>query len=71
MSRFLTATHPKHGKLWAAIDETAHHLAGRVCERRFSAYLAPFISEADAAAALLEAGGTLDVISPPPKPGRL
>lgn len=60
-NRFLTATHPKHGRLWAAIEETAHHVEPRVCERRFGAYLAPFSDEQHAAAALLEAGGTLDV----------
>lgn len=64
MSRFITATHPEHGKLWAAIDEAAHHLDGRVCDRRFSAFLAPFRTEAEAATALLEAGGILDVDQP-------
>lgn len=61
MSRFLTATHPKHGTLWAAIDEDVHHLTGRVAERRFAAFLAPFKSEAEAAAALIDAGAVLDV----------
>ncbi len=65
--RFVTA----NGKsLWAGIDETAHHLAGRVCERRFGAYLAPYRTEQDAIEALLEAGGVLDVTVPSPKPGR-
>jgi hypothetical protein len=58
---FLTAYHPEHGRLWAAIDRHAHHLTGRVCERRFAAFCAPFRSEEDAAKALLEAGGTLEV----------
>ena len=65
--RFVTG----NGKsLWAGIDEAAHHLSGRVCERRFGAYLAPFRTEEDAIAALLEAGAVLDVIVPPPAPGR-
>lgn len=67
MARFLTANEKS---LWAAIDPDSHHLVGRVCERRFSAYHAPFISEEEAAAALLEAGGVLDVVNPPPKPGK-
>lgn len=58
---YLTALHPKHGKLWAAVDPETHHLTGRVCERRFAAFCAPFPSEAEAAKALLEAGGMLDV----------
>lgn len=69
-SRFLTATHPKHGKLWAAIDPDVHHLTGRICERRFSAYTAPFRTENEAAAALLDAGAVLDVSTPPAEPGR-
>lgn len=66
--RFMTA----NGKtLWAGIDDTAHHLTGRVCERRFAAFLAPFKTEQDAIEALLEAGGVLDVAAMPAKPGRL
>lgn len=64
MSRFVTASHPKHGRLWAAVDPQAHHLTGRVCERRFAAFLAPFRNEEEAAAALLQAGGVLDVEQP-------
>lgn len=59
--RFLTAEHPEHGTLWAAIDPDAHHLDSRVAQRRFAAFLAPFRSEEEAAAALLEAGGALSV----------
>jgi hypothetical protein len=66
--RFLTAN--DHG-LWAGIDPDTHHLEGRVCERRFGAYLAPFKTEEEAAVALLEAGGVLDVAAAPTKPGRL
>jgi hypothetical protein len=65
--RFLTA----NGRgLWAGVDPDTHHLEGRVSERRFGAYLAPFKTEEEAAAALLEAGGVLDVIQPPLQPGR-
>jgi hypothetical protein len=67
MSRFLTAN---DRTLWAAIDPDSHHLEGKVRERRFAAYLEPFKSEEEAAAALLEAGGVLDVIVPPRPPGR-
>jgi hypothetical protein len=66
--RFLTAN--DHG-LWAGIDPDTNHLEGRVCERRFGAYLAPFKTEEEAAVALLEAGGVLDVAAAPTKPGRL
>lgn len=64
MSKFVTAEHPKRGRLWAAVDPDAHHLDGRVCDRRFSAFLAPFRTEEEAAAALLKAGGILDVDQP-------
>jgi hypothetical protein len=68
VTRFVTAN---DRTLWAAIDPDSHHLDGRVCERRFGAYLAPFRTEEDAAEALLSVGAVLDVISAPPKPGRL
>jgi hypothetical protein len=61
MARFVTAN---ERTLWAGIDPDAHHLAGRVCERKFTAFLAPFRTEEDALAALLEAGGVLDTDSP-------
>jgi hypothetical protein len=67
MTRFLTAN---DRSLWAAIDPTSHCEDPKVRERRFNAYLAPFRTEEDAAAALLEAGGVLDVIQPPAKPGK-
>ena len=41
---------------WAAIDQSAHHLEGRIADRRFGAYLAPFRSEEDATTALIAAG---------------
>lgn len=55
-SRYVTASHPALGTLWAAIDERTHHLAGRIAERRFSAFLAPFRSREEAEAALIAAG---------------
>lgn len=59
-SRFVTASHPALGTLWAAIDEGSHHLEGRIAERRFTAFLAPFRSRREAEAALTAAGGQLD-----------
>lgn len=67
MTRFLTAD---GRRLWAAIEADTRCDEPRVCERRFPAYLAPFRSEEEAAAALLEAGGVLDVIEGPRRPGR-
>lgn len=64
MSRFVTASHPARGTLWAAIDEHAHHLTGQVAERRFNAFLAPFRSRADAEAALVSAGGKIERVAP-------
>lgn len=64
--RFLTANSKS---LWAGVDETANYLTGCISERRFGAYLAPFRTEEDAKAALFSAGGVLDVIQEPKKPG--
>lgn len=58
--KFLTAPHPELGTLWAAIDANTHHLEGRVAQRRFSAFLAPFKSRPEAEAALIAAGCTLE-----------
>jgi hypothetical protein len=57
--RFVTATHPTQGTLWAAIDPNAHHLTGQVADRRFSAFLAPFMTHAEAEAALHAAGAVV------------
>ncbi len=57
---FVTAEHPERGTLWAAIDEQAHHLTGKVAERRFGAFLAPFQSREQAAAALRLAGCAME-----------
>lgn len=59
MSCFVTAEHPQHGTLWACVDPEAHEGEGRVAERRFVAFLAPFKSEEDAAEALIAAGAVL------------
>ena len=66
MTRFLTAN---ARTLWAAIEPDTRCTEPKVRERRFNAYLAPFRSEEEAAQALLDAGGVLDVIQPPKKPG--
>jgi hypothetical protein len=55
-TRIITAEHPKMGTLYAAIDPRVHHVAGRVAERRFGAFLAPFPDEICAIAALRAAG---------------
>lgn len=48
--------HPDRGTLYAVADERAHHVEGRVAERRFCAFLAPFRSSQEARAALIAAG---------------
>lgn len=55
-TRIITGEHPAKGTLYAAIDERAHHVVGRVAERRFGAFLAPFSCETDARAALAAEG---------------
>lgn len=67
MTRFLTANEKQ---LWAAIEPDTRCDKPKVRDRRFAAWLAPFKTEEDAAAALLGAGGVLDVIEPPAKLGR-
>lgn len=54
--KFVTAEHPQRGTLWAAIDASTIQAEGRVAERRFPAFLAPFRSREEAEAALVEAG---------------
>ena len=68
MTKFRTANAKS---LWAAVEPDTRCEEPKVRERRFGAYLAPFRTEEEAIAALLEAGGVLDVITPPRKPGRL
>jgi len=56
--KFVTATHPALGTLWACVEPTAVYPVGKVAERRFAAFLTPFRSRADAEAALAAAGCT-------------
>ncbi len=58
-ARYVIGEHPQLGQLWAAIDPAVHHVEGRVAERRFSAFLAPFKSREDAEAALTAAGAKI------------
>ena len=53
---FVTAAHPERGTLWACVDPTARCAEGRVAERRFGSFMAPFKAVADARAALVAAG---------------
>jgi hypothetical protein len=55
----IEAAHPVRGTVWAMVDPSAHHVAGKVADLKFSARLAPFRSEADALAALAAAGATI------------
>lgn len=55
-SRVLRAVHPKRGLLYAAIDPSVRIVTGGVRENRFAARLAPFVDEASARAALVDAG---------------
>jgi hypothetical protein len=43
-------------QLWACIDPDSLCATPAIAERRFAAYLAPFVDEAEARQALLEAG---------------
>ena len=54
--KFVTATHPELGTMWACVEPTAVYPVGQVAERRFAAFLTPFRSRADAVAALRAAG---------------
>lgn len=60
---FLVASLANGEVRWAAIDPYARHPEGRVCERRFPAYCAPFVQEVDARQALLEAGAEPESIA--------
>lgn len=61
MSRILRAEHPELGTHFAAVDETAHHVEGKVAQTRMGAFLAPFLTEQAALEALLATGSTLCV----------
>lgn len=54
--RFLTARLPDGSLRWACIDEMSLCTAPVVAERRFAAYLAPFVDEQQARLALLDVG---------------
>jgi len=54
--RFLIGAHPTRGQLWAAIDPNAKYLEAEIAERRFGAYLKPFLDEQSARDALFAAG---------------
>lgn len=68
MTRFITANNEG---LWAAVEPDTRCDEPAVRERRFNAYMVPFKTEEAAIAALVSAGGTLDAVVSPPKPGRL
>ena len=57
--RFVTGTNADGATLWAGVDPTVHHIEGRVAERRFGAFLAPFRTIEAAEAALIAAGATV------------
>lgn len=52
----ISAPHPSGGTLFAAVDPRARYCSSKVSELRFGALLTPFKSEAEAQAALTEAG---------------
>jgi hypothetical protein len=66
MSRFLTGRSGDQ-LLWTCIDESLCTRA-QVASRRFSAYLSPYPTEADARQALLEAGADPDSIQAEQRP---
>lgn len=55
----LKGEHPRRGPLFAVVDPSAHHVTGKVAERKFGAWMSPFRSTEDAEAALIAAGGKL------------
>ena len=66
VTRFLTASHPQRGTVWAAYDPDALCTAPAVCDRRFSAYVAPHKSQDLARAALIDAGyGPASIVPEP------
>lgn len=58
-SSLIVGDHPTLGTLYAAIDSNARYVQPKVAGLRFAAMLTPFKNEAEAEAALLEAGATL------------
>lgn len=55
----LIAEHPERGRLYAVVDPASRFVEGRVCERKFAAFLAPFPDELSARQALKAAGTNL------------
>lgn len=58
-SSLIAGRHPTLGVLYAAVDPEARYVQPKVSELRFAALLTPFRSEAEAEAALIEAGASL------------
>ena len=69
VARFLTAEHGDQLR-WACVDELSLCTAPGIAERRFAAYLAPFVDEQDARQALVEAGCDPDSITSEIQPKR-
>lgn len=63
-SSFLIGQLQDGGTAWACIDPDTLCTSPAIAERRFAAYLAPFLDEADARQSLLEAGARADTIAP-------
>lgn len=57
--KYLIGEHPSGSTFYAAIDPSAHHVEGRIGQRKFHAFMSPFKTEQEAAIALLEAGAML------------
>jgi len=68
-SRFLTGNRGVE-LLWACIDPDSLCSSPAIGERRFAAYLAPFVAEQEARQALLEAGANPDTVTIELRPKR-
>lgn len=58
------------GQLWACIDPETLCTSPTIGDRRFQAYLAPFVVDTDARQALLEAGADPETITAELRPKR-
>jgi hypothetical protein len=56
----LAAEHPERGRLFAAFDPAAHHVAAEVRPSRFGARMAPFHDAPSAKAALIAVGAKVE-----------
>lgn len=54
--RFLTGSHPEHGRMWAAIDPQVRFTTPQLRPSRLGAMLAPYPSEEAARAAFASSG---------------